>query len=233
MMNLRTFRVVAALTLSIAVSPSLTASGVDRSARLYSASDAIRQALVERIGAGADVTITALDVTGEAPIFREARPDPAARLGKPMRFNLMTADGARLAVTASAVVTISHAVARAALTRGHVVVADDVQAVRSVLAGIPIVRIPTAGAIVGTRVLRPIASGDVVLPSFVLLRRDVEPGDRVTVVALAGQIEVTATFLAADGGNAGDTIRVRNPDSKTFLRGRVVKTGLVEVLYER
>ncbi len=42
-------------------------------------------------------------------------------------------------------------------------------------------------------------------------------------------MEVTATFVAADGGDAGDVIRVVNPDTKRYLRARVVKPGLVEV----
>jgi flagella basal body P-ring formation protein FlgA len=65
------------------------------------------------------------------------------------------------------------------------------------------------------------------------LRRVVEPGDRVTVVALAGAVEVTAQFVAADGGSVGDIIRVRNPDTKKYLRGRIVKPGRVEVINER
>jgi len=233
MMNLRTIRVVTALALSAALSVSIAAAGIDREAPLYSAADAIRLAIVQRVGPGTDVAITALDMTGDAPLFREAKPDPAARMGKPIRFTLIAADGSWTAVTASVTVTVSHAVAIGALSRGHVVAAGDVRAVRGVLAGLPLVPMPTAEDVVGTRVLRPIAPATVVLPSSVLLKRAVEPGDRVTVVALVGDIEVTAAFLAADGGHVGDTIRVRNPDSKTFLRGRIVKAGLVEVLYER
>jgi flagella basal body P-ring formation protein FlgA len=55
----------------------------------------------------------------------------------------------------------------------------------------------------------------------------------VLVVAAVGAVEVSATFVAADGGAAGDLIRVMNPDTRRYVRGRIVKKGLVEVIYEK
>lgn len=200
---------------------------------LYTATDAITRVVAQRVGGDAEVTVVSLDVKGDAAAFREARPDPSATLGKPIRFTLFLADGSSLAATALVTVVVSHAVVRQALARGQVVADADVEAVLGELTGTPLARVPARSQIVGTRTLRPMAVGAVVLPSSVAIRRTVEPGDPVTVVALAGAIEVTATFVAADGGNVGDTIRVRNPDSKQYVRGRIVKAGLVEVNYER
>jgi flagella basal body P-ring formation protein FlgA len=76
-------------------------------------------------------------------------------------------------------------------------------------------------------------AGALVLPGSVLVRRAIEPGDHVTAVAVSGDIEVTASLVAADGGDPGDVIRVFNPDTRRDLRGRVVKEGLVEVNYAR
>jgi flagella basal body P-ring formation protein FlgA len=188
------------------------------SAPLFTATDAIRMAL---------------DVKGDLAAFREAKPDPAAQLGKPVRFTLILADGSALPVTANVVVVVPHAIVRQAITRGQALAADDVTAVTGPLTGTPIMRVPTADDIIGTRALRPMTPGTVIQRTFVSLRRTVEAGDAITVVAMAGAIEVTAQFIAADGGNVGEVIRVRNPDSKKFVRGRVVKAGLVEVIHDR
>lgn len=202
---------------------------------LVSAAEAIRLAVAQRVGPDAEVTITSVDVNvnGDTPAFRDARPDPAGRLGQPMRFTLVTGTGAALPVTALVRVVASHVVVRQPIARGVAVSEDAVTAVRDELKGIPISRLPLIGDVIGARSLRPLLAGDIVLPSFVALRRVVEPGDRVTVVALAGAIEVTAQFVAADGGSVGDTIRVRNPETRKYLRGRIVKAGRVEVINER
>jgi flagella basal body P-ring formation protein FlgA len=229
--TLRAFVILAAATLFVA-GPEARSGAADR-VLLYNATDAIRRAICQRVGEGADVTLVDLDVKGDAVAFREARPDPSAVLGKPIRFTLLTADNAALPVVATVVVTASHAVVRQPILRGQALAIADVETVQGPLAGIPLVRVPAAADVVGTRALRPMALGTVVLSSFVQIRRAVEPGDVVTVVALAGAIEVTARFVAADGGNVGDAIRVRNPESRTFVRGRIVKPGRVEVIYER
>jgi flagella basal body P-ring formation protein FlgA len=202
-------------------------------APLYTATDAIRMALTQRMGEGAEISVTGIDVKGEIAAFREAKPDPAAQLGKPVRFTLITADGAPLPVMANVVVVMPHAVVRQAITRGQALSAVDVMAVNGPLTGTPIMRVPTADDVIGTRALRPMTTGTVVQRTFVLLRRTVEAGDAVTVVAMAGAIEVTAQFIAADGGQVGDVIRVRNPESKKYVRGRIVKAGVVEVIHDR
>ena len=52
-------------------------------------------------------------------------------------------------------------------------------------------------------------------------------------MAAAGAIRVTAAMVAADGGSTGDVIRVVNPATRRYLRGRVVQKGVVEVLNGR
>jgi flagella basal body P-ring formation protein FlgA len=36
-------------------------------------------------------------------------------------------------------------------------------------------------------------------------------------------------MIAIDGGRVGDTIRVRHPESRTYLRGRIIGPGHLEV----
>ena len=200
---------------------------------LYTASDAIGAAVRQRLGIDADVTVLSIDVKGETPVFREARPDPAARLGKPMRFTLYSGTNDSLPVNATLSIVVPHAVIKADVTRGQALTAADYEIVRTELSGTPLVRMPAPESVTGARTLRPMTPGTIVLASFLALRRAIEAGDSITVVALNGAIEVTAKFVAADPGDVGDTIRVKNPESKKFLRGRVVKPGLVEVMYER
>lgn len=200
---------------------------------LVTATEAVRRAIVARTNADAEVTVGTLDVKGDAPLFREARPDPSGRFGGPIRFTLITGAGGGIPATATVRVIADHVVLRQPVARGAAVPADAVQTLRAELTGMPLTRLPAMKDIVGARALRPMVAGEIVLPSFVAAHRAVEAGARVTVVALAGAVEVTAEFIAVDGGAVGDTIRIRNPQTKKFVRGRILKSGLVEVLYER
>ena len=200
---------------------------------LYTAADAICAAVRQRLGADAEITVVSIDVKGDSPVFREARPDPAARLGKPMRFTLLAGASDTLPVNATLSVVVPHAVIKTDVIRGQALTPAEFDIVRAELTGVPLVKMPPPESVGGAKTLRPMTPGTVVLASFLALRRAIEAGDTITVVALNGAIEVTAKFVAADGGDVGDTIRVKNPESKKFLRGRVVKPGLVEVMYER
>lgn len=200
---------------------------------LVSPEDAIRQAVVDRLGS-VEVTVVALDLTSAAgAVFRSARPDPSARLGRPVRFTLVPEKGPLVFATATLRVVGDHVVAQRELFRGETVAEADVTQVRGELSNVPLRRLPTGEQVVGSRVLRPVAAQATVLPGAVVVRRAVEPGDRVTVLAVSGAIRVSAMLTAADGGEPGDVIRVVNRDSRRTLRGRVVKEGLVEVRYAR
>jgi len=218
---------------------ALVVSGVPVAAAQLSsaamtATEAIQRAVTTRMGDGSVVEVLSLDLPATAPEkFVEARPDPAARLGRPIRFTLIPREGARVLVTATLRVVGDHVVARRDLGRGMTVVADDVQVVQGEVVGTPLRRLPTGDQVIGSRVLRPVPAAGVVLPGAVAFRRAVEPGDRITAVAIAGDIRVSAELTATDGGDPGDVIRVVNTDSRRSLRGRVISEGLVEVGHVR
>jgi flagella basal body P-ring formation protein FlgA len=223
---LRTTIVVAAL-----VAPGQAVPAPD--AQRAQAIELVRQAVLERVGAGAAVEVLSLDLPETDAVFREARPDPAARLGKPVRFTLVTEGGRGLRAVAEVRVVVDHVVIRQDLRRAHELTGDDFEAVRGEITGTPLRELPTAAQVLGGRALRPLTAGLVVLPGFVALPRAVEPGDQVTVVASVGAVQVSATFTAADGGRVGDVIRIVNPDSRQYLKGRIIRPGLVEVIHER
>jgi len=223
---LQTIVVVAAL-----IAPGQGVPAQD--ARRAEAIALVRQAVLERVGAGADVEVLSLDLPEFDAALREARPDPAARLGKPVRFTLVTEAGRGVRAVARLRVVADHVVMRHDLRRAHELAGDDIEAVRGEITGTPLRELPTAAQVLGGRALRPLAAGQVVLPGFVALPRAVEPGDQVTVVASVGVVQVSATFTAADGGRVGDVIRVVNPDSRQYIKGRIIRQGLVEVIHER
>jgi flagella basal body P-ring formation protein FlgA len=198
-----------------------------------SAADAARAAIEARLGDDVDVTVTVTGLSGDALVFREARPDPASRLGQPVRFTFVTVDGAQLPGSADVTVVGPRTIARRAVARGEHLTEDDLLTVVGELSGVPLRPLPTVQELVGGRVMQALPAGGTVLPGAVAVRREIERGDPVVAVAAAGAIEVTATMLAADGGRRGDTIRVMNPETKRYLRARIVKKGLVEVINGR
>lgn len=220
------------VALVLAAALAATASVHTRPA-LLAIEDAVRRAVVDRMGA-VDVDVVAIDMpVPDGARFRSARPDPAARLGRAMRFTLVPEAGPMRFATVTLRVAGEHVVAERDLGRGETVAEGDVTVVRGELIDTPLRRLPTGDQVLGSRVLRPIAARSIVLPGSVVVRRAVEPGDRVTAVAASGPIQVSATLTAADGGQPGDVIRVINTDTRKTLRGRIVKEGLVEVGYAR
>ncbi len=194
----------------------------------------VRAAIAARLGGNADVTVVNLDLPENAPTgFRMARPDPGAWLGQPIRVVLVPEHGPSVVAVVTARVVLDHVVTTRRLTRGATVTVDDIRSVRGEVRGTPMRPLPVASELVGQPVLRPVPAGAVVPPGAVKIRRAVEPGDVVTVLATTGAIEVSASMVAVDGGSPGDLIRVVNPDTHRDLRGRVVKEGLVEVIHAR
>jgi flagella basal body P-ring formation protein FlgA len=220
---------IVALALSTTCARTLGAGG----AELRPAAEAIRAAVLERVGADAVVSLTDLDVPNASVLFRDAHPDPEGRLDKPMRFLLTSGTGATVVAVVSVHVAMDHAIARRAIGRGETLSAADLDTVKDQLQGTPLRRLPIAAQLIGGRVLRPIAAGAIVFSDAVAVRRLIEPGDRVTVVATTGPIEVSAAMIAADGGRVGDLIRAMNPETRRYIRGRILNDGRIEVMYAR
>ena len=229
--SLRTLRVAMALAgLAGVMSAPVRVAAV---APDLSPADAIREAVIARVGSDASVTVKSIDTDRADLSVREARPDPSARLGQPIRFTLITGAGPGIPVTADIEVVVTHAVVKSEIARGHAVDAASIDEIKGVLTNVPLGRVVTRAEALGTRALRPIAPGTVLTPVHLALRRVIEPGDTVVVTALAGTVEVSATFIAVDGGAIGDAIRVRNPQTRKYIRGRILKAGAVEVIHER
>jgi flagella basal body P-ring formation protein FlgA len=69
---------------------------------------------------------------------------------------------------------------------------------------------------------------------YVPLRRvekipDVENGHNVTIVGNGGMLEIRAKGIALQNGAIGETIKVKNVDSRKILMGKITAPGVVEI----
>lgn len=228
--HVRAFVAIAVVGFVAAPSPRAGADAGDP----QSVTALVRAALAARLGPDVDIEIAIAGLAAGAGPFTEARLDPAARLGRPFVARLVPASSrAVVPVTVTAKVVAPQVVAAHAIPRAQVVTAADVVVVRREIENAPLRPLPVLAEVVGGRALRLIPAGATLLPGFVHVRRTVEPGDEVTAIFATGEIEITATLVAADGGRVGDRIRIVNPGTKRSLWGRVVARGIVEVTHGR
>jgi flagella basal body P-ring formation protein FlgA len=203
----------------------------------------VRAAIVEavraRVGGAAEVRLE--DVVIKAPRGEGrlvAKPEPGARLGRPIRFSLATTRSdapagmtwaAGYAIATVLVATDCARVARP-VPAGAVVASDDIVAERADPGAILLQRVPAAAELVGARASRRLEPGELLLPTMVSARCLVRSGDRVTIRVSAGGVEAESQGVATQSGGAGDTIRVVNPSSRRPITARVVGPAEVEVI---
>jgi len=113
-------------------------------------------------------------------------------------------------------------VARRALARGEAPVPGDLESVRRTVPGLPTGFPAAAADLMGRRLRRPLAAGEVLAADLLAPALLVKRGQQVTVVAELSGIAVRASLLAMNDGAAGERIQARNP-----LSGRVVE-GVVQ-----
>jgi flagella basal body P-ring formation protein FlgA len=221
--------------LPLALAGSALAATVRGTSDGVTADVAIRRAIVERLARpNAEITLTLVDLPAAAPtLFRGATPEPGSRLGKPMRFIMRPLTGRPVLAVVIATVVADRPVVARSLERGTRMGPEDFTLVRGPITAMTLRRLPSPGELDGARTRRALEAGESVGPNDVILRRAVEPGDRVTVVAVSGPVEVSATLVASDGGDPGDIVRVVNPETKRNLRTRVIERGRVEVEHGR
>jgi flagella basal body P-ring formation protein FlgA len=203
---------------------------------------AVRQAIVDavrmRMGSQAQVTFGAFRMRGVEAIAGSvlAVPDAGARTGGFARFMLHagSATARRIgSVDAEVFVALPHLRARRDLAPRAIVAREDVEDATEDVGRQPFDPMPSASAIVGARVVRPIAAGRTIAMSMVTAPPLVRSGDEVRTIVRVGGLEARGTAIAAQTGTLGDEIRVVNADSRRTLKVRVVGEGQVEVIHER
>lgn len=221
--------------LLVLASCALAAAPADRSG-----DDAVRAAIVRavqtRFGEGSVATVDGLTVRTSGPLEEAtlvATPDPAARLGRVVRFSLRWRDatGRQQSGEAQCLLDahVPHVRATRLIARGDVIAAGDVALVVASPGAVPLRRLPTDVA--GAKALRDLYVDAPVLPSAVVLAPAVRSGDDVALTVLAPGLSVETRGVAAEDGHVGELVRVVNRESGKHLKGRVVARGQVEVTH--
>ena len=199
-------------------------------------SGAIAAAVRQRMGAGTEVIVESVEIFTLVDIASAGRidvvPDPAAHFGGAVRFTL-TVDGARTGhADAQLQVSIEHARAVRFVPKGATLTADDVEDVRDDVVSGPLRPSPHAVEVIGGRALRDLVPGHNIPPTAVAVPPAVRSGQTVTAVSRAFGVEVAATMVAAQSGNAGSVIRVVNRTTRKALRARIVSSEMVEIIHD-
>ena len=220
------------LALSLGMLSATAASAADPAA----VRAAVTRAVSARLGAGVEIAIASLQVTATSQDgLLTARPEPAARLGRPSVFALTidTRTGPRRIGSAVAVVTAVATCLQTtrALQSGDKLSAEDVITARQPIADGPLKPMPVTDEAIGARVVRSLPEGAAVTAGNIQRLPLVRSGQQVALRARVGSIEVRGIGIAVESGQNGSLIRVVNPDSRRTLVGRVVGTGEVEVVH--
>ncbi len=77
---------------------------------------------------------------------------------------------------------------------------------------------------------RLLSGGAILTPMDVKDPDLVRKGDLVTMVAVKGNLRVTAKGIARTGGSLGEIVLVMNPSSRKIVQGKVVGVGVVEAV---
>jgi flagella basal body P-ring formation protein FlgA len=195
---------------------------------------AITAAVQARVGR-VDVVVADVRVRGAmAAGALRAVPDAGSRLGGPMRFLLVTATtGTGRAATrvgsVDAVVRLRARFARAtrALAPGTILAAGDLAMVEGDPGRVPLLPLPAADALVGTRLRRAVAEGAPIPGDAVAMAPLVRSGEEVATVVRMGPVTARGRATALEDGALGAVVRVLV--DKRRLRGRVSDAGEVEI----
>ena len=217
----------ACLVALVAVAPSWAGSDSDAPAVRAAIEAAVRQRM------GADVTVRVsdvrLDVTASTDAI-QARPDPAARTGRPVRFTLLS-EGRRVGGAVARVdVFARHARAKQAIARDVELGAGDVDTVDGDVVSVRFDPLPSAAEAIGQRVRRALAAGEVITTAVIDVPAAVRTGDEVRARVRVGAIEAWGAGRAWGSGRIGDVIRITRGPARTTLRARIVAPGIVEIL---
>jgi len=234
-------RIFAAVSVLLLLATSVVVSCQNSDSALRAAiADAVRA----RVGAGTEVIVGSVQVfSRDRDACRGAAgcqvtPDPAARLGRTVRFTLSTVrhEGPvvrfeRIGV-AEAGVTVKTAAVRATavIRRGETISPANAERVEAKLEDVPLRRVPDLDDVLGATALRDIAPGERLSAGMILIPPAIRTGQHVTAFSRIGDVEVSANLMAAESGVSGDVIRLVNPDSRRSLRARIVSSSRVEVI---
>jgi flagella basal body P-ring formation protein FlgA len=201
---------------------------------------AIVEAVRERLGASAEVSIDRLWLPNlpDTAAAMTAIAEPGARLGRAITFRLMApatvpAGGPAVRVgsaVASLTVRVRHARLLTAVRPGAVVGAAEAAESLDIVSGVRLQRLPLTTDVAGTRVRQTLAAGTVIEEWMLEREPLVRSGELVGVRTVVDGVEARTMAKASERGAIGAVIRLVNLQSGRSLKGRVVAKGEVEVV---
>jgi flagella basal body P-ring formation protein FlgA len=192
--------------------------------------EAIAQAVAERIGGEALVTVTALQTTVPDQMSLVASPEPGARTSAPARFVIFNGTTRVGMAVATVHVNARHVRARRAIARDSALVATDLEEINAPMRDQPIKRVPALADLVGGRLRRQVAAGEAITANVVQVEPLVRSGDKVAMVVRIGAVEAEGRGIASGSGHVGDVIRVMNSGTRRPMKARITGPGAVEII---
>lgn len=116
-----------------------------------------------------------------------------------------------------------------ALPRGTILQQEDIRLSQREMSGSNTAYLSTPEQAIGKKLKRNVRQGMILSPRLLETPKVIRRGDRVSIVANSGGIEVRMTGEALEDGATGEIIRVRNLSSKKEISARVTDAGTVEV----
>ena len=120
-------------------------------------------------------------------------------------------------------------IANRPLQRGAILSAADLRHERRDLATLAYGYVLHSEQAIGKRVTRSLSEGTPLTPNLLSAPQWVKRGERVTVVAQAGGMEVRMNGEALMDGTEGALVRVRNLNSSRVVEGTVIAQGVIQV----
>ncbi len=120
-------------------------------------------------------------------------------------------------------------VARYPLARGSVIQAQDLELVERNLSHLPYGYYGATQPVAGLLAKRTIAAASVITPPMLQAPNLVKRGERVSVIAERGPLQIRTSGKALRDGKSGDLVQIRADGSQRVIDGRVVGQGVVKV----
>ncbi len=122
------------------------------------------------------------------------------------------------------------AVAARPLVRGDILQRDDVRMVRKDVSRINGSYLEDPTPLIGYELRQSVSANSLLYSRMLQAPKLVRRGDKITVLAVVGGLEVRVMGEALSDGGKGQMIRVRNLSSKRVVQGEVVSKGMVRIV---
>lgn len=115
------------------------------------------------------------------------------------------------------------------MSRGEVLSERDVVLARQDLSSLNSGYYTRSDEVIGMVLKRSLRAGLVLTPTLLKPQRLIKRGDKVTILAVTGAVQVRMEGQALMDGAKGEVIRVRNLSSKLEIEAEVASPGVVQV----